>query len=277
MTIRKQLLATAAAAALVGAMTSGAMAFDSVDWNWTADVNIDVNLALGGVGEEGDPLELDGLVKLEKVQVHVGDLTATANGTDVNNETPVANVTIENIATAVANNQNIETDTPLALHDLQIAYGALNPVPLNDGPNWIGFWQGVAGLADVFDGEDNAFDGINSHSLLFAVTMLMAGNNFIEPAAISASADLEAATGLNTSNAATAVTNNASWTVNPAGEAGGDSILVGDLIQLGFANVTADATIDGISVLGSGGSVSNKATAVGNNLNVSVNVPSPGG
>jgi hypothetical protein len=260
MSKRHLLLTTAAAAALVGAMTTSSMAFDIVDWNWQSSVASSVNVSLI------DP-ELAGVTQIEKLQVHLGNLTShpslsTIDGTSEH---------IGNSATSVSNNQSITTDTPLLLHDAQIGVGAIVPtLGEDDSPNWEGFQDGLLALAAAYAGP-NPQTGLNEDTLLAFGTLLAAGNGYITPAAINATANVNTATvDTNLDNNATAVTNNASWKVDTFAQTSpGTGILVADLTQVGIANVAASAGVTGITLDGAA-NLNNNATAVGNNVNVNV-------
>ena len=74
MTNRTLLLTSVAAAALASGMTSKAVAFEVVDWDWTKTVtsieNITVNTNVN--------INFNGLVELEKWQLFFGNLSAVA-------------------------------------------------------------------------------------------------------------------------------------------------------------------------------------------------------
>ncbi len=78
------LLATAAAAALVFGLAGSASAFEVVDWNWTANVvedwDIDVKIEV-----DYDPT---GIVKIEKLQMHFGDINSFAKVFGIENNPP---------------------------------------------------------------------------------------------------------------------------------------------------------------------------------------------
>ncbi|MBU0581680.1 MAG: hypothetical protein KKB66_00685 [Alphaproteobacteria bacterium] len=191
---------------------------------------------------------------------------------------------VENAATAVANNQSISADVPLYLHDAQFAAGGFNPT-CGDGesnggcPDALGFLIGAYGVTVL----DNQLDGINEHTSMAGLLTVAAATGFIEPASITATANVSDILNAYVENSATAVTNNASFSVLsdlPANHA-----VVADLTQWGYANVNAAASVNqvvlndytGFGAAGLGGGydgitpiVSNSATAVGNNLSIKV-------
>lgn len=197
---------------------------------------------------------------------------------------------IENAATAVGNNQVIESSSALLLHDGQFVIGS------RTGDN--GFPGPVASL-DSLDGENG--DG-NTHTEIAGLLALGALFGAFEPAQISANATVggetcfscetdgdRLASILNASvdNAATAVANNMSITLE-GGDAASNT-MIADLTQFAYADVSAYASVnnvllDGYSGFGDAGFgnladeitpiVSNTATAVGNNMSIKVGVPS---
>lgn len=193
---------------------------------------------------------------------------------------------VENAATAVANNQSISADVPIYLHDAQFAAGAFTPT-CSDGdsnagcPDEFGFLLGAYGVTIL----DNQLDGINEHTSIAGLLTVAAATGFIEPASITASATVSDVLNAYVENSATAVTNNASFSVLSGTQA--NHIVVADLTQWGYANVGASASVGGVTLdnytgfgaagLGGGGDitpiVSNSATAVGNNLSIKVGSP----
>lgn len=363
------LLGATATAALLGA--SQASAFEVVDWDWThtvtgtTDVTVDVNVA-------NDP---QGLVQVEKLQVHFGDINAESTVSGVHNspagseggpvvineivemsvsyedgntlgeplvqlETNNNNVTglataggggltlqlvdqgggdlgnvnefaeavdfdllitgtfeappingtfdaidlpkVENAATAVANNQSIEADVPLYLHDAQFAAGEFAGGSVSGGEALAAL---LAGAYIVDNDED--LEGINEHTTMAALLTVAAGAGLVQPASVTANASVSDILNAYVDNAATAVTNNASFTV----ESGNieNHVMIADLTQWGYANVSSTASVSDVNIngytnfgaAGLGGGlnedivpvVANAATAVGNNLSITVGMP----
>jgi hypothetical protein len=266
MSMRRNLLTTAAAAALVGATTSGALAFDQVDWNWTNTVaqttNITVTVAVAPANPD--------VGQVEAGQAFIGNGASTATS-NANNVAASPNVTIDNAALTALNNQSLSADDVLLVHSGQFALGAFD-----DGiatPNWQGFQDALAARAIGAALPGPLFAGENSYTILALATLAAAGNGYVVPATITSNATMTSDTGRFLSNSATAMANSASWNVTGGGATG--SVLEGDLTQLGFAGVTATAGIASNVLNGTSPTLSNAATAVGNNLNVRVNVPTP--
>jgi hypothetical protein len=248
MSKRHLLLTTAAAAALVGAMTTASMAFDKVTWDWTSHVTTDVTVT---------PVipPVSALTQVEKAQVQIGNVSASANTSNVDGadvpETPLKN--IDTSATAVGNNQNITSNTATFLNDGQFTYGAATVANLDVDAD------------DLADAASALFDIDNSH-LAFGLGVV-AGEalDVITPATITATSTTSGVTSTNSNinNNATAVANNTNVDVT-----GNDNLLIGDLTQVAVANVTAGATLTGVAT--SLGDINNHATAVGNNVNINV-------
>jgi hypothetical protein len=79
------LLTTAAAVVFAGAMAGSASAFEIVDWNWLADIDEDWNIDVR-VQVDYDPT---GIVKIEKLQMHFGDVKSFAKVFGIENNPPV--------------------------------------------------------------------------------------------------------------------------------------------------------------------------------------------
>ncbi len=154
---------------------------------------------------------------------------------------------VENSATAVSNNQSITADVPIYLHDAQFAAGNFNTTCGGDGesgscPDALGFLIGAYGVTQV-DGE---LQDLNEHTSIAGPLTVAAATGFIEPAAITASATVSDILNAYVENSATAVTNNASFTIssdNPA-----NHVVVADLTQWGYANVSADASVTDVNL-----------------------------
>jgi hypothetical protein len=381
MTIRKSsLLAATASVALLAIPPTGAFAFDVVDWEWTklVDENVNINITIE------DNFDTTGMVQVEKLQMHFGDIEANAYIDGVHNNPPgeagdgtfegVVSVdvdydvdelvdgendpinatlgaggdidtvefhlgngpvgtfsagtggfsdnmeifvsgtvdlqdaavldavdlpSVENAATAVANNQDIYSNVPVYLHDAQIAAGDINALDgefggPDGGPDALAFFLGAVALTEV----DDELEGLNAHTDIAALTILGAATGFVESADITANAYVSDILNATVDNSATAVTNNMSVTLEALQP--NDAVMIADITQVGIADVTANAELNscdgecgdpaveinnyaniggaGLGPLGDVGPiVSNAATAVGNNLNITVNGPAVGG
>lgn len=258
MNMKFALLAGTAALGLALGMARQASAFDKVDWDWKADINEDIKI---DVKIDAD-FEPDGLVQVEKFQLQVGDVKATSIVKDVDfsvgdpkdhdnkwgwDRSPKVDPTIElpSVVSAATAVGNNQNIT------------ADVPVLLDDT-------QIVHG--DYFGGAE-----ITATSLVFDIT--------------NASVD----------SSATAVGNNINIDMSEATDAssggGGfwfdssNAVLIADITQIDFADVTATSVVAGVHIDGNSLSVatdadgvavpivSSVATAVGNNVNINVSVP----
>jgi hypothetical protein len=250
---KRILLTTAAAAALIAATTSASLAFDKVTWDWTSSVTTDVNL---------DPINVTptGLTQVEKAQVQIGNVGATASTGTAGIDPDVTGVEVHTSATAVGTNQNITSNTATLLNDGQFTYGSATI----DDPN----------INDLMSAAEALFDIDNSH-LAFGLGVV-AGEalDVISPASITATSTTTnvSASGANgVDNNATAVANNTNVNVDTGNAA--DNLLIGDLTQVAVANVSASASLTDVTA--SLGGVNNHATAVGNNVNINVGPVEP--
>jgi len=84
MKTNKKVLLASAAIAVMGMTSQSAMAFDTVNWEWnkliTETVIKDVNVNI-----DSNPT---GMTEIEKMQILIGDVTATSSVTDINNNPP---------------------------------------------------------------------------------------------------------------------------------------------------------------------------------------------
>jgi hypothetical protein len=193
---------------------------------------------------------------------------------------------IENAATAVANNQSITADTAIYLSDAQYNFGGF--------PDWgedMSTEEILAAIAGTL-AADAAFDEFKDNNLhtaaAFALTLAAAGG-VIEPAEVKATARVSDILNAYVDNSATAVANNASFEILD-GSGSNNKVVVADLTQFNYGDVTARASVRDVELngydgfgdafLGGGGDdvtpiVTNVATAVGNNMSIKVGVPDP--
>jgi hypothetical protein len=189
---------------------------------------------------------------------------------------------VVNAATAVANNQAIDSTVSVQLHDLQIAAGDLGYDPYS-GWGGDGDWYG------------------NSSQELAALVILGAIAGVVDEAHIRADAHVGYILNASVDNAATAVGNNLTvvmhnmvavdpdnggwnwWNDDPADPIAQDGVFIGDVVQLLIGDVHADASVSHVWIndytnFGGAGFgnlsdpqtpiVSNVATAVGNNFTI---------
>lgn len=249
----------------------------------SGEPSIDANVTAANLDEQENEIDMnltvDGTITGE---VDVEDLEfGTLDAADLPK--------IKNAATAVGNNQSIESTSALFLHDAQYVVGGEGETL---GPEE----TVIAALATdyVLNGND---DQGNEHTEIAALLTLGGLYGAFEPAEIEATATVgsnpckddcvdEVASILNFSvdNAATAVANNISIDLDGADAA--SNTMIADVTQFAFANVVANASVEDVLIDGYGGFgdadfggpdgaplISNVATAVGNNLSISVGLP----
>lgn len=335
---------------LVAGAASSAMAFDKINWQWNSSVNDNItrNITI-------DPtIETEGLTQIEKIQVQIGDVTATSNVHDINNNTvgadedgivtidEVVTVTgtyaspggpghtsdalsghaitandatiqasyindtgvlsegangfteqsdirlqaeidvselesvqdaadlplVESLATAVGNNQAIASNTSVSLHDGQFLFG--------------GFGESVGQTELPAINPDAG----NNHARTTSLLTMAAAMGALTPATIGAKSHVYDITNAAVESVATAVGNNMSVDVENASAA--SSVVMGDITQFAYADVTAESMVNNIGLnnysgLGAAGFgagvedamavISSSATAVGNNLAITVSTP----
>ncbi|MBI1212186.1 MAG: hypothetical protein GC190_12035 [Alphaproteobacteria bacterium] len=199
---------------------------------------------------------------------------------------------VVSVATAVGNNQNIVSDVPVYLHDGQFvanswfncdvcdSYGDI--VGVNSQPGGDG--------KDGKDGKDGS--GGNLNTTLAELFTIGALAGFIAPASIEAYSTVYDIKNATVDSSATAVANNINVTLESSNL--DNHVLIADITQFAYANVTAVSNVCDVSLhdyknlsptdtstdanpLGSTLGrpiVSSVATAVGNNVNITVGVPS---
>ena len=324
--IRKaSLLATASVLAIGLAAVSPAYAFDNVDWSWDAAItetitkNVNVNININPTG----------MVMVESLQAHIGNVTATSEVTGITNNQPspggvtddvvipfqfhyglgiagapgevldddfknpailtgsvnesddgpngingtvigtigvggfiipatatLAAATelgsVSSAATAVVNNLSIDSDTALQLHIGQFAVGGLS--------------GSEGGVPSVSTG--------NSNLTIAAVLATLASTGGATKAEIKATSTVSDIINASVDSSATAVANNLTVTMAPNG------LLIGDVTQFAYADVTAKSKVTNVSLSNYSGLgsltrpiVGSVATAVGNNASISVKTP----
>ena len=349
--ICNKMLGSVAAITMIASAPTIAFAFDEVNWIWDKQVteNVDIDIDVNAV------LEPTGLTEIEKLQIQIGDVSASSSVHDIENNQPAgegggtgtfsetftfttdtvenlaapdditgvgpqtqngingtfdggtldeANVgpnghgdlttltftvdgtvvvdpadsfdattelpTIDSAATAVGNNQSIDSDVATYLHDAQFLF---DQGDLANGEG--GVEDAIGGVAAVLLGSQ--FAG-NTHTALAVGSSVLAITGTIDKANIDATSEVYNILNARVDSVATAVGNNASINVNADGDPAGDSILLADLTQFSLADVSASSDVYNVAVnnytnLGAAGVnplVSSAATAVGNNVSVNV-------
>jgi hypothetical protein len=308
-----------------------ASAFDRVNWTWTANVIENVTKDITIVAD----LVPTGMVMIEDLQVYIGDVTADSTVTNIDNNQPAGsdvaegpfdleftydingnqldattgisdgfvfeggngdNITngtvtltfdpgeigvapalnsltelpaVISAATAVANNTSITSDVMVELHEGQFAFDVVEPS--NNSNN-----NSNSPNSQVdFEG-----DALTENSNLTAAGVLgvLALNGDLAPAQIEATSTVSDILNASVDSAATAVANNLSVSIEP--KTLGDSVLIADIVQFAYANVSATSSVSNVSLnnytnLGNLGRpiVNSVATAVGNNKSITVMTP----
>ncbi len=184
---------------------------------------------------------------------------------DVNVKDAVDLPVIKSVATAVGNNQSINSTVAVNLHDAQYNMGGLGfgeVPPIRQAP------------------ATGSIDGTgNTHTDILALAVLGGLVGAVQPGEVTATSVVTNINDAQIDSAATAVGNN--MTVDLQANTEGDAFLIADLTQFNYADVTASSTVTNISVdnyanLGvlDGPLVNSVATAVGNNTSITVNSPS---
>jgi len=323
---KTSLLATVSAAALGVIAASPAAAFDRVNWSWDAQV---IETVIKDINITAD-LQPTGMVMVEDLQVFIGDVSATSEVSGIDNNQPgvvgegdgtqtfdfqyntsgeiilsdgvvggtidedspdpndpsvdgAGSITIDlglavgesldaltelpevvSAATAVANNTSITSDTMIELHEGQFAFNVQDDGNGNGQGPQVGFESGA--------------ETDNSNLTAAGVLGVLAISDDLAPSQISATSTVSDILNATVDSSATAVANNMSISMEP--KSPGDSVLIADIVQLAYADVTATSSVSNVSLnnytnLGvlDRPIVSSVATAVGNNKSISVFAP----
>lgn len=216
-----------------------ALAFDTVTWNWNADVVSSVTT--GAVSDVS--VAPTGLEQVESEQTTLGDFAATSTSNLITND--VVNlsglalddvVAVETTSTALGNSAALESDVSVQF-DMNQTYGGVD----------VTLGTGLTGtIADV------SLPGV------LAASSITTG-------VVNGTVDSDA----------TAIANN--MTADLVTTSGSDAFLIGNNIQTAYAVATANSLVDGVifnDVTGLGTlvdpAVSSVSTALGNNLGVTI-------
>ncbi|MEM8790991.1 MAG: hypothetical protein AAGE80_05205 [Pseudomonadota bacterium] len=189
-------------------------------------------------------------------------------------DAPTELPTVASAATAVGNNQSIESAVSTQLHDAQILFD-VNPDFFEDDGDGPPSDAALAGLLGI-----GAISGLgNTHTQIGLATAIAATVGAIEKAEISAFSSVDNILNARVDSDATAVGNNMSVDLSAA--APGDQLLIADVTQVSVADIMAESMVSNVTLnnyanLGDPSVnpiVNSTATAVGNNLNVNVGVP----
>ncbi|MGB4056682.1 MAG: hypothetical protein WBK77_01200 [Alphaproteobacteria bacterium] len=177
---------------------------------------------------------------------------------------------VVSVATAVANNQSIDSTSAVNLHDAQFNFGGFGEVVRGDTEiPVVAFVPGDLQFLAVADATDN------THTDALLGLTLAGALGIITPGEVSATSTVSAIVNATVDSQATAVGNNLSVNVEPT--LPGDATLIADLTQFNFADTTATSSVSGVSITNyanldvlDGPIVNSAATAVGNNVSISV-------
>jgi hypothetical protein len=165
-------------------------------------------------------------------------------------------------ATAVANNSSITSSVAVEMHEGQFAFDTCREC------------GGTVGIDGLYGAT------YNTHTNLALALTYAASFGLIAPADITATSWVFNILNATVDSTATAVANNKSITIEPATP--GDALLMADITQFAYANVSAYSQVNNVNVynytnLGVLGRplVNSVATAVGNNLNITVGPVAP--
>ncbi len=236
----------------------------------TGDVVTGATVVEGLVDENDVPPDINGTVT---ATIDLGTLDVPpAEGASFDAITELPEVL--STATAVANNASVDSAVMVELHVGQFAFALPDE---GDEPSTP---VGVAAL----NGGGNVF--LDTAGLLTVGALL----GVIEPTQITAESQVWNITNASVDSAATAVANNLQINLEP--QAFGEDVLIADITQFALADVSAFSTVSSVSVsnytnlgafgvgdgLDTGPSlVSSVATAVGNNLSITVAPVAVGG
>lgn len=175
-------------------------------------------------------------------------------------------------ATAVGNNSSIDSEVMVEVHEGQFLFDTVE-----GGVDNSGLPGGLAALA-IYELFDDNYGDINTNHLVGAATLVGAVGGLIDKAQISAVSRVSNILNASVDSSATAVGNNKSINIEPRTFA--DAVMMGDVTQVSVANVSALSDVRNVNLnsytnLGAIDRpiVNSVATAVGNNLSVSVKAP----
>ena len=216
-----------------------AMAFDTVTWNWNADVVSSVTT--GAISDV--VVAPTGLEQIESEQTTLGDFAATSTSNLITNDVvSLTGLALDDVlavattSTALGNSAALESDVSMQF-DMNQTYGGVD----------LTLGTGLTGtLADV--------------SL---------------PGVLAASSITTGIVNGTVDSGATAIANN--MTADLVTTSGSDAFLIGNNIQTAYAVATASSLVDGVAFTDVNGlgtlvdpAVSSVSTALGNNLGVTI-------
>jgi len=248
---------------------SGSATVDLGDLNFTGTYDQQTGAVIGtasGAGVEGEQF-LSGTVNPHNpygvtMNFDLGTVTVNAQGDALDATTELPEVI--SAATAVGNNQNIESEVAALLHDGQFLFGGFG----------YSYKQDDIDLPHYGPLSDNT-------NLALLGGLLDAGTNgVIKPADVTATSRVWDIKNASVDSSATAVGNNINVEVSTA--TADNQVVIGDITQFAYADLSATSSVHDVTLQNYGnlGSltrpiVNSVATAVGNNVNIKVGAPAP--
>ena len=183
---------------------------------------------------------------------------------------------VESVATAVGNNQTIESTVAVNIHDGQYNMGDIGLDGETDG-------QMLAALAYLLMESDADIDlsGLttgNTATDMLAIATIGSALGLIQQGEVSATSTVADIKNASVDSSATAVANNLS--VDVEANTPGDAFAIADITQFNYADVYANSSVSDVSVNNYANLgvleqplVNSVATAVGNNVSISVSSP----
>lgn len=280
----RTLAASLAVIAASSLASSPAMAFDNVEWNWQKDIkeNVDIDMYIDV------DVETTGIVQLEKLQIFLGDVTASSHVSNIQNDPirptewkhmgwhhgykvtkPLDATTqlpiVQSSASAVGNNQSITSDVPVMLHDGQFVanvkdHGNGCDYGCDNGFDVAALGGGLPSTSSYNGGGNYGPEG-NLHTSIAGLFTLGAAMGALTKADITADSFVSHVRNVSVDSSATAVANNLS--VDIASDVDGGSscgyrcgdrlsnhVLIGDITQFALANVEATSRVTNVKADG---------------------------
>jgi hypothetical protein len=266
---KKICLVSASLFALGMGATSSAQAFDEVNWNWNKDVTFTENLNIN----VEDTFDISGLVEVEKVQVNLGDVTATSSVTGITNTPPSDGVNpgtifidetflLEDVYDDGADpglvNVDSDTGTPLGL-EMTLVTGQID-----EGADTITAEFNVTGEIEVDTFAINEFDAIDLPSVESSATAIGNNQSISSTVAVALHDAQFNAGGVNGDNSTLDFFPDLGGTGNRHTDFLEVAVVAAGLGLLEQGVVSADSTISDIL----NASAYSTATAIGNNIDV---------
>jgi hypothetical protein len=287
MKVNKLVLLASASIVMLGmGVSSKAQAFDDVDWSWNKDVNQVENININ----VRDTFDWSGLVEVEKIQANIGDVSATSRVANIKNNPPAEGgssgpISVnETFTFQVPYEDATDPDTILPSGPIAGSNGQLEASILSGEVD-----EGVDIISDLvfqvtgeFDPEvvGGALDAVDLPEVASVATAVANNQSISTTTAVNLHdaqynfggfAD-DSELGSEDLAALAIIGAGADQTGNTHTDAALGLTLAGALGIITPGTVSADSTVTNIL----NASVDSSATAVGNNLSVSVDPTQPG-